>query len=109
VHEMIVFNKVDAIDEHASRRLHALHPEASFISALTGEGVDAMLEAVVSGISARSIELDLVIPYDRGDILAEAHASGEVVSQRHGDSGTAVTVRLPHEIAGRFRPYVTEG
>jgi GTPase len=108
VREVIVFNKVDAIEDQTLARLAALHPDGHFISALTGQGVEELLEGIITGLRAASVELDLVIPYERGDILADAHATGEVLSQSHGEVGTTITVRLPHVVAGRFRPFVTD-
>jgi GTP-binding protein HflX len=108
VDELKVFNKIDAADELTVRRLRALHPEAVFVSAATGEGVDHLLDAIVTGLDARSVELALEIPYDRGDVLADVHASGDVRNLDHHPTGSHVTVMLPHEEAARFRPYVRE-
>jgi GTP-binding protein HflX len=106
VPELIVFNKIDAVDETTERRLRSLHPDALFLSARTGAGVDALLERIVSGLEAATVQLELMIPYERGDVLADVHASGEVLDQHHNDTGTEVTVRLPHDSASRFRAYV---
>ena len=106
VPELIVFNKTDAIDETTLGRLRSLHPDARFISARTGDGVPDLLETIVDGLRATTVELELLIPYDRGDVLAEVHESGDVVDQHHNDTGTELTVRLPHDTAGRFRAYV---
>jgi GTP-binding protein HflX len=106
VRELIAFNKIDAVDASVLGRLRSLHPEASFISARTGDGVDDLLESIVEGVRASTVELDLMIPYERGDVLADLHASGDVLDQHHNDEGTEVTVRIPHESASRFRPYV---
>ena len=108
VDELIVFNKIDATGELTVRRLRALHPDAVFVSAATGEGIDELLNSLVAGLDARTVELALEIPYDRGDILADVHASGEVRDIGHHATGSTVTVLLPHEEAARFRPFVAE-
>ena len=108
VDELRVFNKIDAADELTVRRLRALHPEAVFISAATGEGIDELLDSVVSGLDARTVELTLEIPYDRGDVLADLHASGVVRDLEHHPTGSRATVMLPHTEATRFRKYVRE-
>ena len=108
VPELIVFNKTDAIDKTATDRLKSLYGDAEFISALTGDGVDTLLDTVVEGLDAATIELSLLVPYDRGDVLAETHAIGDVLAQDHTESGTAVTVRLPHDEAHHFRNFVAE-
>lgn len=106
VDEIIVFNKTDAISRTVLSRLAATHPDAAFISSLTGAGVSDLLDRIVVGLAAKTVELDLEIPYDRGDLLAELHSSGEVLDTTHNDTGTTVTVRLPHDEATRFRIYV---
>ena len=105
VDEMIVFNKSDAVDVTRLTRLKAMHPETVFISARTGNGIPDLLDGIVDGLNAKTTELLLDIPYDRGDLLAELHNLADVLSTEHTDTGTTVTVRLPHSEAGRFRTY----
>ncbi len=106
IDEIIVFNKSDAVDATTLNRLKALHADAVFVSARTGEGVPELLDSIVSGLHAKTVELDLEIPYERGDLLAELHSSADVLDIEHNDTGTAVTVRLPHDEAARYRTYV---
>ncbi len=107
IDEIIVFNKSDAVDATTLARLRALHIDAVFVSALTGDGIPGLLDRIVAGLHAKTVELDLEIPYDRGDLLAELHESADVLSTEHNDTGTAVKVRLPHDEAARYRSYVT--
>jgi GTP-binding protein HflX len=106
VDEIIVFNKTDAIDTTTLGRLRAVHPDALFISAQTGEGVPELLDKVVEGLNAKTTELRLEIPYERGDLLAELHNSAEVLSTHHNDTGTTIAVRLPHSEVNRYSKYV---
>jgi GTP-binding protein HflX len=106
VEEIIVFNKTDAIDATTLKRLMAVHPDALFISAQTGEGVPKLLEGIVGGLDAKTTEIHLEIPYNRGDLLAELHNSVEVLSTEHNDTGTTITVRLPHNEASRYKKFV---
>ncbi|MFV1999158.1 MAG: hypothetical protein ACC654_02205, partial [Acidimicrobiia bacterium] len=108
VDELIVFNKIDAASEPTVRRLRSLHPDAIFISAATGAGIDDLLDAIVDGLHAKTVELSLLIPYENGDVLAEAHSTGDVLSIEHLDAGTSITVRIPHALATRFRSFVDE-
>jgi len=107
IDELIVFNKIDVTDAATVRRLRALHPQAVFISAARGDGIEQLLEASVAGLDAKTVELRLQIPYDRGDVLAELHEAGDVLDVEHAPSGTEITVRLPHDEASRFRKYVS--
>ena len=106
IDEMIVFNKIDAIDETTLSRLRSLYSGATFISAETGAGVPELLEEIVHGLRALTVELELTVPYARGDVIADIHASGDVLKQEHTDSGTELVARLPSGEAHRFREYV---
>lgn len=106
VAELVVYNKIDVADPTVVGRLRAIAPDAAFISASTGEGIDLLIEDVARGLNALTVEMQLVVPYARGDVLAEIHAAGDVVKQDHTDSGTDVTVRLPNDEAHRFRAFV---
>jgi len=108
VDEIIVFNKTDAIDRTTLSRLMAIHHDALFISAQTGAGVPELLDGIVAGLNTHTIELNLDIPYDRGDLLADLHNSADVLTTKHNDTGTSVSVRLPHDEANRFRAFVAE-
>ncbi len=108
IDELVVFNKIDATDATTEERLRALHPDAVFISAKEGDGVDDLLDAVVEGLNAKTVELALHIPYARGDVLAELHEVGDVLSVEHTPEGTDTTVRMPHDEANRFRSYVND-
>ena len=106
VDEIIVFNKTDAVDATSLSRLKALHADSVFVSAKTGDGVPELLDRIVAGLHAKTIQLSLEIPYERGDLLAELHNSADVLTTEHNDTGTAITVRLPHDEAARYRAYV---
>lgn len=107
VDEIIVFNKTDAVDATSLSRLKALHADSVFVSAKTGDGVPELLDKIAAGLHAKTIQLSLEIPYERGDLLAELHNSADILTTEHNDTGTAVTVRLPHDEAARYRAYVS--
>lgn len=92
--ELLVFNKIDAADEGAVGRLRNLHPEAAFISALTGEGVGMLLSTVADLLDEGSVVLRVQIPYTRSDLIASAHERGEVLAEKHEDTGAVLEVRL---------------
>jgi GTP-binding protein HflX len=49
--------------------------------------------------------VELVIPYDRGDVLAAVHREGEVVSTVHTGDGVRVRARLDEAAAGRLAEF----
>ena len=103
--EIIVFNKIDAADAGALGRFRNLHPEAAFISARTGEGLDDLLRTVADRLAERSILLRLEIPYARADMIASAHQVGEVLAEKHEDTGAILEVRLQTADADPFTEF----
>jgi GTP-binding protein HflX len=107
VPELMVLNKTDIADPISLNRLANTYPDAVAISAATGEGVESMLVAIGQALSDRSRLLHLLIPYDRGDLVAAAHRLGEVVSEKHDEAGTLMDVRLPAGHIDTFTPFAT--
>jgi GTP-binding protein HflX len=52
--------------------------------------------------------MELVVPYDRGDVLAAIHREGEVLVERHNDDAAQLRVRLDPAGAARFREWAVE-
>ncbi len=103
--ELLVVNKIDAADEETLLRLKRLWPAALFVSARTGAGIDDLRLAVEARLPRPSVELRVLVPYDRGDLVAAAHERGEVLSADHRDAGTELWVRVPESLAAQLHPY----
>ena len=86
--ELLVVNKVDAADEETLLRLKRLWPEAVFVSAHSGLGIDDLREAIEGRLPRPAVEVRVVLPYDRGDLVARVHRQGEVLSTAHLAEGT---------------------
>ncbi|HEX2047597.1 MAG TPA: GTPase HflX [Acidimicrobiales bacterium] len=106
VPELIVFNKVDLAEPDQAKRLHDRHPGSVLLSASTGEGVDELLTAIGDRLREMTQVVELVVPYERGDVIAAVHRAGEVVSESHDPDATRVWARLRPEDVGRFREFV---
>ena len=100
--ELLVINKIDIADPVTVDRLCRLHDGAVALSARTGAGVESLLEAVDVALRDRSVDLELIVPYDRGDVIASLHRLGEVLSQEHAEGESVLKVRLPRADAYRF-------
>jgi GTP-binding protein HflX len=94
-----VMNKADLMGgvDAVPRRLGAVA-----VSALTGEGFDALLTALDARIAAGMEQARYLIPHEDGARLAWLYAHGEVVSREDGDDGAAVEVRLLPADRARF-------
>jgi GTPase len=108
VPELLVFNKADLAPDEAKVLAHD-HPGSIAISAVTGEGIDELLVALGDRLRALAVVHELVIPYDRGDVLASVHREGEVVSVADGAEAWTVRARLSDASAGRLAEFATAG
>lgn len=106
--EIIAFNKSDLVNEDDRLLLRGLAPEAIFVSARTGEGVDDLLARIADALPTPSIEVRLLIPYDRGDIVAVLHDHNRVLSVDYVENGTEVHALVNPEYTGLVEPFSTE-
>lgn len=107
VPELLVINKIDTVDDTARTRLASVYPEAIAVSALHGEGTEQLIVAVDETLRKRLIEVELTIPYERGDVLAAVHRHGEVIKEEHLTDGTRIHARLPEPRLAGFEDYRT--
>ena len=105
VPELVVFNKTD-LDPDDAKRLVEDHPGSVAISALTGEGIDVLLRTLADRLRAISLVVELLVPYERGDVLAAIHREGEVVGTTHEEAGERVRARLSDASVGRLAEFV---
>jgi GTP-binding protein HflX len=105
VPELLVVNKVDAADEETLLRLKRQWPDAVFVSARSGLGIDGLRTAIERRLPRPAIELRAVLPYDRGDLVARIHRRGQVLSTRHTDDGTELHVRVDDQLAAELAPF----
>jgi GTP-binding protein HflX len=104
VPELLCFNKADRSAEVA--RLVAANQGSVGISAVTGEGVDLLLATIGDRLRLRTQVVELLIPFERGDVLAEVHREGEVLREEVGEGGMAVTARLDEAGHAKLAPWL---
>jgi GTP-binding protein HflX len=104
--EQLVINKTDVADPVAIRRLTQLHPEAVATSALTGAGMEGLSAAVTARLAETSDDIKMVVPYERGDLVALVHDIGRVASTEHTDAGTSITASVPSTELHRFAKFI---
>jgi len=93
--EKLVLNKADAISAGVLTRLTNLHPEAVVVSAAEGTGLEALMAYVDEALTPETEDLELLIPFDRGDLVAQLHEMAEILSETHEEAGTHLKARVP--------------
>lgn len=101
--ELIVMNKVDAASADHLTIVRHQFPDAVFISAQTGEGIDVLMDRIEARLPNPMCHVDVVVPYARGDLVARAHTEGDVVEEHYGDVGTHLIAQVPEDLAAALR------
>ena len=103
----LVVNKIDAVDPLHRRRLANRYPDALQVSALTGEGLEALRARIAERFADRFEPVRLLLPYEEGGKLNELYALGAPIVEREDTTdGVLVVARLPRREIRRFAPYL---
>jgi len=100
--ELVVFNKADLVSPEERLVLQGLEPNGVFVSARTGEGVPEVLAAIARMLPDPAVEVDLLVPYDRGDVVSTLHETGRVLSVEYVHEGTRIRALASPEQAAQL-------
>lgn len=99
LHEIIVVNKADIADAEVLSTLLRQEKNAIVVSARTGQGLEELLQRIADELPQREVPLDVLVPYDRGDVVNRLHTETEVVLEEHRPEGTFLQVKvMPHQV-----------
>ncbi|HJZ00502.1 MAG TPA: GTPase HflX [Streptosporangiaceae bacterium] len=102
VPELVVVNKIDAADPVVLQALRAREPGSISVSAKTGAGLAALRDVIEAALPRLETQVRVVVPYGRGDLVARAHADGEVLHAEHVADGTLLDARVPPGLAAQL-------
>ncbi|MDP7396287.1 MAG: GTPase HflX [Lentisphaeria bacterium] len=106
---IIVFNKVDLLSEpYEQSRLRRRYPDAVFISARTGFGIDTLLAEMVKILDRKSTVMHLRLPSTAYRLVAQLHRLAAVQDVRYEDDGIYVNAIVPGNRCHEFEGYVIE-
>ena len=105
--ELLVVNKTDAATGVGLAQLRRALPDAVFVSARMGDGLDRLRSRMAELAAPTDAAIDVTIPYDRGDLVARVHAEGRVDAIEHTAEGTRIKARVPVSLAANLGGYAT--
>ncbi|HXC61117.1 MAG TPA: GTPase, partial [Nitrospiria bacterium] len=101
--QLEVYNKIDLSAVYAARPKGAeIQPSGVFISALRGDGIQDLLERMETMLFPSKERWQLVIPAERGDLLARLYQSGKVTGRKNQGSGVRLEAEVPAQLADTF-------
>jgi GTP-binding protein HflX len=104
--EILALNKIDRLRGSERARLATRFPGSVPVSAVTGEGVDGLLEAVADAAPNPPVEVQALIPWARGDLVAMLYDEAEVLKAEAEPDGTRVHARVGLRELAAVREYV---
>ena len=87
-------------------RLLRIEKRSIAVSARSGQGIEELLALIDDELPRPSVEIEALVPYTHGKLVARAHTEGEVISEEHTPEGTLLKVRVHEELAAELTPYV---
>jgi GTP-binding protein HflX len=106
IKEVIVINKADIADPDVMDRIQRHEKHSIAVSARTGEGMEELRELIGAELPKPEIEVDVLVPYDRGDLISRIHEQGEVLTSEHVADGTRVRAKVTPAIEADLSDYV---
>lgn len=103
--EQIVFNKIDLANEADLVPLRTVAPDALFVSARTGAGLEELRARIEERLPRPAVEVEALVPYARHDLIDRIHKAGEIVSTEHTGEGTLVRARVNQGLAGELAEF----
>jgi GTP-binding protein HflX len=88
--EIIAINKVDIASPDVVMEILRKEPHSYAFSVRSGFGLDGLIHAIEKSLPHPNVEINVVIPYHRGDLVSAIHEQGEILSEEHLEQGTAI-------------------
>jgi GTP-binding protein HflX len=105
---LLVYNKLDLLDEEARRDLLVAQPDAIGVSAVTGEGIEELRGAIETAFSDTLEEVELLVPYAEGARLSELYDLAGDLERDERSDGVLVHARIPRSLVHRFAEFAVD-
>lgn len=105
---ILVLNKMDRLDNHeeATSLVKDFPGSVVYISALTGDGITDLLEAVEEELYEYYVPIRVLLPFDQGNLISLFHDQGEIERSEHGRSGVMIEGSLPGRLLARYQAFL---
>jgi GTP-binding protein HflX len=102
---IVALNKADRVDGPTELRALVDRFDGVAVSAVSGEGIPALLDRVDAALEPRGQRITLRIPYGNGPALALCYDKGRVLHRTDGPTGIVLTVELPRHLVSAVDAY----
>ena len=104
---VLALNKVDALPCDVTLQVEGTAATLPMvqISALQGEGIDDLLHCISENLLSQFVALDVLIPYNRGELVAKFHQFGSIEYESYEEVGTHLRGYMPSNHSGPFAAF----
>jgi GTPase len=102
---LLVLSKADRLSDERRAQLSHRHPDAIQVSAVSGDGLDRLIERIADAFERRLADVELLVPYGEGGSLAKLHELAGDLEREDTPDGVRVSARLPAPVAARFQRF----
>jgi GTP-binding protein HflX len=104
--EVLALNKWDLLGEEERERVRRRFPDGIPVSAVTGHGLPRLMEHVAERLPRPRVEVTLLVPYARPEIVPWLHRTAEILSTDDEAEGTHVVARVSEAALPRIKDFV---
>ena len=108
IREIVVFHKVDLVDEAQRMALRGMEPGAIEVSARTGEGVEELLNRIANELPRPDVLVEVLIPYERGDLVSRLHLASRILELEYREEGTYLRAEVKPDIAAELKAFAIQ-
>jgi GTP-binding protein HflX len=106
---LIVFNKIDLLDNKELVEIYRKRfPGSVAISARTGEGVGALVQALQHELASWRLRSRFRIRASESALIAEIHRVGHVLELRYEGSDAIIVAHIPPQLEQKVAPFALE-
>jgi GTP-binding protein HflX len=104
--EVLALNKIDRVAGSERVRLARRFPGSVAVSAITGEGVEGLLDAIAEALPDPPVTVEALVPWSRGDLVASLYERAEVLEAIAEPDGTRVRAKVGLRELATLRPFL---
>ncbi|HKO47052.1 MAG TPA: GTPase HflX [Polyangiaceae bacterium] len=105
----LLMNKVDCLTDEALLALRAEQPDAWFLSAKRPADVADLRQKIIAFFESSYVHAEVLVPFSEQRLLAEMHATMNVLGTRYEEAGVFVDVRCEAAALDRLGARLAEG
>ncbi|MCF7917062.1 MAG: GTPase HflX [Candidatus Omnitrophica bacterium] len=92
--KLIVFNKIDNLNQVTLEKMERADPDSIFISAATGQGIEELKKEIYKHLSSNFLELVVKVPISRMDVINFLHKHSQVLKTKYDKDNISCWIRI---------------